>query len=905
MDKRLPLIVRPVILALLLAPAVAAQGWLDTARWYVQPTAGEFHYAADFDFDGDQDLVWFKGQPGSPTDWTGFQVFFNDGTGDFPVRGPFVPLPAGPGFQRPLDLSGLRRLGDVTGDGQIDVLVLEEPSGFSPDVALHVYPGLGGGAFGAPVDILMTGDLAAIALGQIDGDAALELGILQEVGHSESTRWWNWNGAGFNASAEAFIFGGIGSPHASYMVALDLQGDGVDDLVFGQSSGLNLRVLPTVNGAPTVGQILTVGQPPSGSVVPYACDLQGGGPEDLLVVEAHTGVAGYALTPVLNVGGTLVKGLRQEFTSDYVAFSGMFDTGDVDLDGDVDVMAYPWQLSSAIQGMAAFFENAGDDTWGTGPASVVQMRYTEGFAPVGLMDLDLDGFLDAVGLQSAWFGRGRFEDSLAQQLSFYSGDGPRVLADAEGDGDLDMYFTAGLVRLNDGTGNMPGSMHTPPAPAGKLPHPATAIADLDADGRIDFLVPWFVPNPMGPFFPDLFSEMRLYVDDGFGHFADAGTSSTQFILPFGKPLCLALDLDQDGDNDLLDTDTNLAWRANDGAGHFGPGVTLVAGSHEVNVAADLDSDGDLDLLAQGWPNSVLVMEAVAPLTFVPHAVHEDQSSIEADSLTLADPDLDGDLDIACATQWGDSLLLLESDGALGFSLASTLSTNVAISFTSEFTGSYLAFDDVDGDGIVDLLAGAEGDFGSAAPNKVALFRGTGDGFDYEEVRWYAGAGMGPAGDLDGDGDLDLPGQGMVRSRHFEGPADGIIRQYGAGTAATSGVAPVLGAAGPLRPGSSTAELRVRRGVGGKLSLLMYGLGEAAIPGQPFASSTLYVQPPSFSLILVLGGTPGAQGQGTLDLPLAPVLPVVVGVTIYHQLAVFGGAGNGKTTSNGLQLTYGM
>ena len=60
----------------------------------------------------------------------------------------------------------------------------------------------------------------------------------------------------------------------------------------------------------------------------------------------------------------------------------------------------------------------------------------------------------------------------------------------------------------------------------------------------------------------------------------------------------------------------------------------------------------------------------------------------------------------------------------------------------------------------------------------------------------------------------------------------------------------------------------------------------------------------FTVLLVLGGTPGAQGEGELDLALTPVLPVVAGLTVYHQLAVFGGAGNGKTVSNGLQLTYG-
>ena len=909
MRRATPFVLSVSLVALFAVPA-AAQGWLDTARWYVQPQAGEFHYVADVNGDTFDDLVWFAGLPGTPTDWTGFKVFFNDGTGDFPTQGPLVSLPVSSGYFRPVDIDGLRRLGDVTGDGQVDVLVLEEPSGFTPDVALHVYPGLGGGAFGAPVSIPMAGDFDAIALGQADGDAALEVAIVDEVGSSESTRWWDWNGAGFTGSAEAFIFGGILSPRASFMVALDLDRDGDDDLVFGQDSGLNLRVLDTVGGVPVVGQILTVGSGSPDGVYPYLIDLVGGGPADLLVAEVTYGSSVFGLTPVLNVGGTLVAGAKQPFTGEGAVYGQTFDTGDWDGDGDADVLSFAWQEpGSSVDAIAAFFENDGADQWGTAPVSKADLRYAGGQTPLGLLDLDHDGHLDAVGPQSAWFGRGRFEDSLVEVTNFFYEEGPPAVLDHEGDGDLDLFHRVGLfvvpgfVKVNDGTGAFPGHVGLPAPPAGKTVNPAVAIADLTGDGLPDFLAAWYVPSSP-PFLPPTFEQMRLYADNGLGGFADAGTASSTAILPFARKMLVAHDVDLDGDNDLFDTDFTLVYRPNDGAGHFDPAILLVAAQHEVGAVADLDADGDFDLAAYGWPNSVVVEEHVGALAFLAHVVHEDAGSIEADSITLADPDLDGDLDLACATQWSDTLRLFENDGSLGFTLAATLSTDVAISFSSEFTGTTLLFDDIDGDGVTDLLAGAEsGSFDEA--EMVALFHGAGGGFAFEPVRWYVGAEMGPPGDLDGDGDLDLSGQGIVRSRRFEGPEAGVIRQYGTGTAATSGVAPLLGAVGPLSPGSATAELRVRRGVGGKLALLLYSLGEAAIPGQPFVASTLYVQPPYFTLLLVLGGTPGAQGQGTLDLSLTPVLPVVTGLTVYHQLAVFGGAGNGKTTSNGLQLTYGM
>jgi hypothetical protein len=208
--------------------------------------------------------------------------------------------------------------------------------------------------------------------------------------------------------------------------------------------------------------------------------------------------------------------------------------------------------------------------------------------------------------------------------------------------------------------------------------------------------------------------------------------------------------------------------------------------------------------------------------------------------------------------------------------------------------------DVDGDGLTDLLAGPV-IVSSGYPDKVALFRGTENG--YEPARWYVGTAMGAAVDVDGDGDLDLAGRSIVKSRLFDGPSDGIIRQYGAGTVGAGGAVPLLGGAGPLRPGSATAAMKLRRAAGGVPMLLIYGFTEAAIPNSPFQGSTLYVQPPFNTLLLVTSGSGGAAGQGTLDLGLTPVLPIVAGITVFHQAALFE-PGKKKVTSNGLQFTYG-
>jgi hypothetical protein len=372
------------------------------------------------------------------------------------------------------------------------------------------------------------------------------------------------------------------------------------------------------------------------------------------------------------------------------------------------------------------------------------------------------------------------------------------------------------------------------------------------------------------------------------------------MIPFSRATALVLDFDGDGDNDVWGNAPGF-W-PNDGTGHFGAFVPLAVGQVEACAAGDVDGDGDTDLVGVAWPDQLVVLTRTAPLTYSVSVVHEDISALDADSVTLADHDLDGDLDLSCAASWSDYVLLFANDGAGGFTASDTLSTDVSTAIDPVL--AYHAFADVDGDGITDLLAGPKS-MNASFPNKVALFRGL-PGSGYEPARWYVGSAMGGVGDADGDGDIDLLGRSIVRSRLFDGPSDGIIRQYGAGTPGAGGAVPVLGAAGPLRPGSTTASLRLRRAAGGVPLMLLYGLTEAAIPNSPFQGTTLYVQPPFFTLLLFAGGPLGAPGKGSLSLNLGPALPAVVGLTIFHQAAIFEpGTPKTKLVSNGLQLTYGF
>lgn len=894
-----------VVFSIALAPLAAAQGWLDTARWYAPSPQAEFHYIADFDGDGFDDLVRFDGTGGTNPDWASFRVWSNDGEGDLSAVGPTVTLPVSANLFQTVDGLGLRRLRDVTGDGRPDVLVVEGLPDFSKDVALHVYPSLGGGAFGAPIAIPLVDNLDAIALGQTDGDPEFELAILEEVGFSESTHWFDWNGASFTASAEALFGGGIGGAVAAGMVALDLDGDGDDDLVFGQALGQapsgNLKRMDTVNGSPVVGASYPINLGSGHAMVPFVVDLDGGGAQDLLVVESVLGGFEFWLVPVLHVGTELVVGPRQHFTSSNTVYGQSFEPCDWDGDGDTDLLSFAWQEpGTSVDAVLAMFRNDGNDNFGAGPVAKADLMYAGPQIGLGVTDLDHDGHLDYIGPQTAYFGRSRFENSLTPITSFFFGADPRMVRDIEGDGDVDYLYAAGGARLNDGTGAFPGLMGIPALPPGKLSPGCTAIGDLTGDGLADFIQTWQNP-PIDIFHPASFAESRLIVDDGLGHYVDGGTASTSEIRPFARTTSLVADFDGDGDNDVWGN-TNGFWQ-NDGSGHLPTFVSQGRGLVDACAAGDVDGDTDIDLVGTSWPDQLVLLERTGPASYALAVIHEDVSTIDADSVTLADHDGDGDLDLSATPSWSDSLLLFANDGAGHFTPSATLSTDVSAGADPPL--AYHAFADVDGDGIRDLLAGPKAPAANAFPNKVALFRGL-SGSGYEPVRWYVGAGIGGVGDADGDGDIDLLGRSVVRSRVFDGPGDGAIRQYGSGSPGAGGAVPVLGASGPLRPGSTTATLRLRRTLGGVPVLLLYGLTGAALPNAPFQGSTLYVQPPFLSLLLFAGGPAGAPGKGGFTFGLGPGLAAAVGLSIYHQAAVFEpGTPKIKLVSNGLQLTYGM
>ncbi len=178
---------------------------------------------------------------------------------------------------------------------------------------------------------------------------------------------------------------------------------------------------------------------------------------------------------------------------------------------------------------------------------------------------------------------------------------------------------------------------------------------------------------------------------------------------------------------------------------------LEEGAHAV-ASADFDNDGDLDVvLASAINGSVSWYESDGQTKpeFTTHVISTETES--ATDVKTADIDGDGDIDVVVA--YGNSFAWFENDGA-----ESPLFTQHLLSDQRPFAVSVFPVD-MDGDGDIDILTAAIED-GKVAWYENRGFNDEGDiehqGFVEKIVSESAEfANSVTAGDVDGDGDIDV------------------------------------------------------------------------------------------------------------------------------------------------------
>ncbi|RUO38069.1 hypothetical protein CWE22_11690, partial [Pseudidiomarina aestuarii] len=315
---------------------------------------------------------------------------------------------------------------------------------------------------------------------------------------------------------------------------------------------------------------------------------------------------------------TLPTGL--EFTSNV---TGGVRDGDFDGDGDVDFIA-----TASGGGAITFYRNNGDGTYSVNPTPNPFANFTSSgvntfiasSALTSVFDYDNDGDLDIWHRQLNGIDtllenvNGVYESvSLPAGLEFtYAfGSGAVLMADFDGDGDLDFtgiestsgpaWFLRnngnGTFTTNPSSGN-PFSNFLSSIPSGYTPNISATAADFDGDGDIDI---W---QRIGGDGNDIF----LRNDSGT---LVVGTLPTGLeYIPASTGVLYAGDFDGDGDFDTASQDAvggAVSYRQNNGNGTFSLNpannpFSAFSSSTPANTAfnlsgsfADLDADGDLDI----------------------------------------------------------------------------------------------------------------------------------------------------------------------------------------------------------------------------------------------------------------------------------------------------------------------
>jgi hypothetical protein len=863
---------------MLLAVPAFAQDWLNAPREILQHLNEKFRATADFDGDGRPDLLVTRDRVQS-AGISELRILFGAAGGGFVQGAPILAFPQGYEGQE------FVLAGDLTGDGQPDIVTSLREFSVAVGHGFLMYRNLGGGTFAAPVHTPSNMPIGPAVLSDWNGDGIQELVAPHYDGARGTLQRWTWQGTGFVGSNLVPM-----PEHVGNFAVGELTGDGLQDVVVSSFDRQVVYVLPTLPGGGL------------GTLVPYqfgtpnfvlgcapACgDLDGDGDLDI--------VAGWsasqfvtALSVITNNGaGGLTVGPVQTFE----LMPGRYWRGrphiaDWDGDGDGDVLLC-WEHLYLLE-----HRQPGVNLQVSGSTRMARSNSGAGMADdgsdgIGAVDLNGDGHLDFPSGRTVLYGNGLFKKGY-----FPAAISTMALpVDWDGDGDIDILESGGKLRLNQGRNEFREVQVFPPAPPGRIFTEAHACGDFNGDGQLDLLVTSFRQLfPIGL----TFEGMHLLGRGPDGRLLDLGSvmPASVRVNDFTYLWFEHQDLDGDGDLDLA---ARGGWWENNGSGGFTTFHPAYVGLPV--MAADVDGNGRSDLLtvthdtqattwrlARGQVGGGFVAEVLATGAGVAH--------LSARGM-LVDLDGDGDLDFATGLGGvaGPGIVLRENQNGT-FAAPITLQSRDRAFET-------LMVEDFDNDGAVDIAAFPatfSGYFGDAA----LVWRRTGPGLTYGTPRAYVSDPMHGTADLDGDGDPDVFGRhGVVRSGRFSGVSAGRFWQYGNSEPGPSGFAPVLGLRGPARAGA-TIELRLRHGEGGGLAVLALGLGPDQVPDLPLPGLTLRVSQIALVLPLTLQGPVGTPGTGFLHLPVAVPLGLN-GFALYQQ--AFFVDGQGFAASNGLEVTYG-
>ena len=299
----------------------------------------------------------------------------------------------------------------------------------------------------------------------------------------------------------------------------------------------------------------------------------------------------------------------------------------------------------------------------------------DGVSDLLITDNGNPGSTDAVDVR---FGNG--DGTLASPMIMSSWVGSYLVADADGDGKLDLVETFEFMR-GKGDGSFASPVVSAPTDGASL----MALGDFNGDGKLDRLE------------SDRANVVDTVLGNGDGTFGSFRIGPSAFAL---------IDVNEDGNPDAIDgTADALRVRLGNGNGDFGPPIDSAAPYSADSFAfGDIDGDGHVDIAfaaRQGDDLAVMFGDGHGGFGGLMHLAKTASSNL----IGLVDLDGDSHLDILLsglsdpAGPQAGQIDLTVRFGAPGRSLGGEVTYN----FAPDGTAVYLVVADVNGDGLRDVV----------------------------------------------------------------------------------------------------------------------------------------------------------------------------------------------------------
>lgn len=365
------------------------------------------------------------------------------------------------------DYKGLA-VGDVNGDGRPDLVTADSSNG-----KISMLLGNGPGTFARPTLRKLSDYPSGLVFGEVDGDGKPDI-VLRRTGMFLISVFGSRSGYGVEQTWT------IPSSAGSVIGVADLDGDGVGDIVLGNSKEKSIVFLLSLKGFST-----TTNYSYDGMMAALAlADFNGDGKIDFASVNADT-------KDVTVVAG---KGNANMGTSIHYAVPGaptQIAAVDIDGDGKLDLV-----MPDAAGRAITILPGVGDGTFGTarsvstGGASWIEMGDFDGN---GIVDVAALGATDSATGKSAvavLLGTGGGAFATSKTYPYDGSPNSFSVGDIDGDGHVDLMFPnlnndAMTFRLGrgDGTFAAPTAPYLLPLTLG-----TARLQDLDRDGVADIVM---------------------------------------------------------------------------------------------------------------------------------------------------------------------------------------------------------------------------------------------------------------------------------------------------------------------------------------------------------------------------------------------------------------------------------